>query len=156
MYSKLLHYSLINTFILFLLSIFDWKSGLLKELFLADSTRINYLMLCLFIVVVFLGGLQTWACERDNARLSSSRVFAFIDASSSWFFIFGMIGTLIGIFISLQAVDATSVRDLDGTVGIITQLIVGLKTEISASVYGAVFGLWTELIVFLVNGADNK
>jgi hypothetical protein len=84
--------------------------------------------------------------DSDNA----DRLLEHLMYGAGWMFILGLIGTLIGLGISLAKVNLTNIREIDGIVEIAVQLIVGLRVEISASILGAIFGLWTEVnYVFL-------
>jgi hypothetical protein len=70
---------------------------------------------------------------------------AFIESTACWMFVLGMIGTFIGLSISLEGVSLENLKDVQGIQQVAVKLITGLKVEIAATVVGAIFGLWTEV-----------
>lgn len=68
----------------------------------------------------------------------------FYNKTATWFFILGMIGTLMGVAITLEGVTETSFASLEGYKLLATKMLLGLRTELPATIIGAFAGLWME------------
>lgn len=129
--------------------------------FAADSTGITYLIVG-FFVLTFIGLLfSAWNLnKRMNLYVSGNtpdiyrgKLLAedleWVAYAGGWMLFLGIIGTLLGLQISLEGVN-TGNMTIDGVKTLAVKMIQGLRIELSATIVGAAFCLWTEMNYVLV------
>jgi hypothetical protein len=118
----------------------DISSNWMRQYLQHDSSKATWLIAAVF-------GAMLFSTFRKGRLLNRGAYvdIAFIESAAGWMFVLGMIGTFIGLSISLEGVSLENLKDVQGIQQVAVKLITGLKVEIAATVVGVIFGLWTEV-----------
>lgn len=149
---------LLNALAIAWLAITDYQTGWLNTLFHADTTRLNYGTAGLF-VLVWIGTMRkAWEINRAANNLNGSHIhdekligslrlkqMEWIERAAGWMLFLGLIGTLYGLMLSLSGVNTGNFGSVEGIKHIAVQMVAGLRVEISTTIIGAMFALWTEV-----------
>jgi hypothetical protein len=129
--------------------------------FAADSTGISYLIVGFFLVT-FVGTMfSAWNVNRRMNMYSRGEIpdiyrgnlwtddIEWIAYAGGWMLFLGLIGTLLGLQISLEGVN-TGNMTIEGVKTLAVKMIQGLRIELSATIVGAAACMWTEMNYVLV------
>lgn len=94
------------------------------------ANRVDYLLIDPYI-------------HQEEALIINEKI-GFFEWAAGAMFVLGLIGTVMGLGISLSGVSAQSMASVEGIKNIGTNLVVGIRTELAATIVGAIFGLWAE------------
>jgi hypothetical protein len=155
---------LINALVLLWMVGTELQFGWFTKLLMADSTYVSWGIMGVFAA---LSGILLWKAivtnrdfnvliatesptveQWDSIEMKGSLREAEIDwfdRASAWLLFLGLIGTLLGLSMSLDGINTGSLGTPEGLKNVAVQMVAGLKTEISATVIGLVFSLWSEM-----------
>lgn len=149
---------LLNTLAIAWLSVTQFQSGWFGKLFYSDTTGINYAIAGLFAVVLIGTARKGLEINRAHRDITGDTVYIndwqgelrlkqmeWIEKAAGWMLFLGLIGTLYGLMISLEGVNTGNFGSVEGIKQIAVQMVAGLRIEISTTIIGALFALWTEV-----------
>lgn len=144
-----------NVAIVAVLSYLNYGTGLIQRQVFSDTTHTAVGIATVFVVLtafLFVQGIRMIHSFNSRHIAPGYAIGAFwciklevFNKSASWFFILGMIGTILGMGITLEGVSPTAFGTLEGFKGVAVSLLKGLRTELPATFVGAVTGLWMEV-----------
>jgi uncharacterized membrane protein YuzA (DUF378 family) len=122
-----------------------------------DSTNLVYAMVGLF--AVFMLSLATKAAKvsahlnRTKTHPSGPKVnatkflekMAHLDDIPNWLVTLGLLGTVIGIMISISAIDKDAMLTADGVRASVAQLMNGMQVAFCTTIVGGVLALWCDI-----------
>lgn len=136
----------------------DIDSQWFRTMVIADTSRLSILIMILFAVIMLSLFNNAWRTARATNAHNGNTVknhepvgkwrlyeIEHIGKAASWMFMIGLIGTIIGLSISLAKVDLQAFDNVQGLKAVAIQMIAGLRIELGVTVIGAIFGLWTEI-----------
>jgi len=158
MLSNLLVYRLllINLMGIVLLA-YAYIEGWVSVVIEGDSTGLVYAMAVLF--VAFMVSLSVRA-GRVSAQLNAVKrglkpkpingakfleKMAHLDEIPGWLVVLGLLGTVIGIMISLSGIDQETLLGVDGVKTAVEQLMQGMRVAFCTTIAGSVLGLWCDI-----------
>jgi hypothetical protein len=152
---------LVNTIIGLWFGFTNFQTSWLTSMFATDTSKVTWLLGAWFVLVLILTLKTAWHTNKASNRLKGNFVWniaknpprgmirekeiLWIEWAAASMFVLGLIGTLLGLGISLAKVNTGALNDPEGIKAIATQLLIGLRVELSATIIGAMVGLWTEL-----------
>ena len=131
----------------------SWFTNMLK----ADKSHITFVVIGWFLVSQFMliGTARevqraiSWRGQIHSVKPAEQEIalkkLEFFEWAAAVMFVLGLIGTVMGLAISLSGVNAQTMSSIDGVKEIGTLLIVGIRTELAATIIGAMFGIWAEV-----------
>lgn len=129
-----------------------------SNMFQSDTTKVTWGIAALFVAV----WCATWYVGKglniayNRGASYNAKGLEWIGAAGGWMLFLGLIGTLLGLQISLSGVNTGNLGNLEGIKSLAVQMIGGLRIELSATILGAIFALWTEVnYVILKHTADK-
>lgn len=138
------------------------------QTFGADTTGVSYLILA-FFGATFLGSVgYAWVINKvmniyakgntpDSFRgVGWVEDIDWIAYSGAWMLFLGLIGTLMGLQISLEGVNTGNLSSLEGIKALAVKMVQGLRIEISTTIIGAAACLWTEMNFVIIRHSANK
>jgi hypothetical protein len=136
----------------------DFASGWFRSWIWQDSSKVTWLILVTFLTILFLTFQKAKALKlaAKNYRSGTYVYIEFIEKAAGWMVVLGMIGTFIGLSISLSGVNLDNVQDIAGIQQIAVKLISGLRVEIAATIIGSMFGVWTEANYQILKAAAHR
>lgn len=142
----------------------NFYSNWLMNIFHQDLSQMSYLIASLFVLLLAIVVQQTITLNRESNSVSPSDVFILSDSGpelryerlnpivqgAGGLFVLGLVGTLIGLGLSVDKVSVENLGTAGGIKEIAAQLVGGIRTEIGVTVLGSLTGLWIEMnYVFL-------
>lgn len=151
--------TLFNALVLCLSIFLEVQRGLVSPLFLEDSSMLSYVMIVLTagaLLFVFIRSLKVsrmWNHIKQNNTfpihdldpvkfITKSR---FVGEAGKAVVMMGLLGTVIGLSISLQALQGNALNDVSGAELAVTQLMLGMRTAINTTILAGF--LWLILLV---------
>jgi hypothetical protein len=156
-----------------------WKQGWLQYIFEKDLSFISHGIALFSIMVVFLSlwkgfklakilatppRLRTkWAPEID--RKASSRevmktelvgYISFIEYFATTALAVGVLGTVIGLILGFQNVDAASLSNVENAGATVAEVLRGLSVAFHTTLVGGVANLWIRTNHFMLSQASAK
>lgn len=137
----------------FVLLLGAYYLGLLIPVFLADSTGIVYLISALVLFAIASSG--TLSIKIQNNK-SSEEEIRFLQVLGSTAVMLGLIGTVIGIIIALQAVQVEAVGDATKVGIMVAGLAKGMGIALYTTLVGGIASLYIGFNHFLLSREIRK
>lgn len=137
----------------------NFNSSWLTKIYQTDLSQMSYLISVVFVLLMALVIQQSFSINKGVADLDGwitgtgpkrpgelrlERLNPIVQGGGA-LFVLGLVGTLIGLGLSLEKVDVANLGSAKGIKDISVQLIAGLRTEIGVTVIGSLTGLWIEM-----------
>lgn len=132
--------------------------GWISTVIAGDSTGLVYAMIGLFVIFIvslFIRAMkvsqglnETKFGVRRPGSINGAKFMekmAHLDDIPNWLVTLGLLGTVIGIMISLTGISQDSLLDADGVKSAITQLMAGMQVAFCTTIAGGVLGLWCDI-----------
>lgn len=139
----------------------------ITQTFGADTTGISYLILA-FLGATFVGAMgYAWIINKASNKYArgenDGQIWGdmwlddidWIAYSGAWMLFLGLIGTLMGLQISLEGVNTGNLSNLEGIKALAVKMVQGLRIEISTTIIGAAACLWTEMNYVIIRHTAN-
>jgi hypothetical protein len=97
---------------------------------------------CALVALPALAGIVT-LCRRAWLGTPTSDIREY----SAWTVTAGLIGTVLGFIIALDAIDPRSAADLSTMTPMMAHMIVGMSIALHTTLVGAVGGLWLRVLL---------
>lgn len=162
--------AIFNAVVVSWIAVTNYKSGWLTDMFVYDKSHVSYVILGVFLLALFgtvresLKINSAWYPGSIKNKAIAYKVFEdslvnmeAVERQAAWMLFLGLIGTLIGLQISLDGVSTSNFGNVEGIKTIAVQLVSGLRVELSATILGAMSALWAEVnYVMCVKEAKKK
>jgi hypothetical protein len=145
----------------------DIQTHWFRNMLTSDKTFVTGIILVFFVIIL----ARSFGVARETNRASNRLLpdgtvglteeidivgdlryarIEWLEKAAGWMLFLGLIGTLMGLQVSLSGVNAGSVGSLEGIKTMAVQMVSGLRIEISTTIIGAIFSLWTEVNYTLI------
>jgi hypothetical protein len=152
-YHVFFKWATLNAVALFLLATAAFQ-GLLREIYEGDSTRIVLAIAGIGLYAILSSGLVAWRISNEF-RVTKNQL-RYLDLLSSTSVMLGLLGTVVGIIVALQAVDADAVGNVEAAGRLITGLANGMGIALYTTLVGGVCALWIGFNRFLLSRGVDK
>jgi len=92
---------------------------------------------------------------REALRTRLQKRLSLVKLLSSFFFIVGLIGTVLGFIIAFSGVDPELAREVEAVSPMVAQLIVGMEIALYTTLLGSLFGLWMLFMYLLLSNGTS-
>lgn len=140
------------------LIVLAWHKGWVTEVMSGDTTGLVYVMAGLFVVSIvstfIRAGKVTSMLNRTKApgyqpqpinRAKFLAKQAHLDDIPNWLVTLGLLGTVIGVSMSIFGIDHDALGSADGVKSISAGLIQGIQVALYTTIVGSVLALWASV-----------
>jgi uncharacterized membrane protein len=153
----------------------DTVSNRINATVSADTTGIVWLIIGLFAVTMAGAFSFAWRLNKrhnifhtENFTLGDvmdkvdyegvmwEKDSEWIAYSGGWLLFLGLIGTLLGLQISLEGVNTGNLNNIEGIKALAVQMVAGLRIELSATIVGAALCMLTEMNYVMIRKVASR